>query len=140
MACMQVAVQMLGACSQEVQAGEVVEVMARHDTYAMSFELQALSSMPSAPKSWDPAATSAAAAEAGAGGVGSSHHISGADPVWLAEYSALKTLNGHIGKAGAQDPLIFRRLARNALSLAARPGEFGIAPNQASALAAQFCS
>eukprot|EP00983_Pelagomonas_calceolata_P059723 1146057-Pelagomonas_calceolata.AAC.3 len=108
---MQVAVQMLGACSQEVQAGDAVEVKASHDTYAMSFDLRALSSTSPSPNGRPPAA--AAAAAAAAGDLGSSNLLNGSDPLWLAEYSALKTLNGHIGKAVAQDPLVFRRLARN---------------------------
>jgi len=95
-------VQQLGAAVRHVQAGNLVAVLASHDTYSMSFELlQVLDSTVSFESSahcsiQQPGHT----------------HTSGSNPVWLAQHAALKALSAHVGRAGAQDPLAFRRLAR----------------------------
>lgn len=129
MARLQVAVQQLGTACLPVQQGVEVALTARHDTYALRFEL------PGAAAS----AASTAAQPVDAAAAGPPAHERGADPAWLAHYRGLQALSAHIGKAGAQDPLVLRRLTRAALAMAARPGEHGVEAAQAAQLAARMC-
>ena len=104
------AVQRLGSATRPVQAGEALEITARHDTYAISFEL----SQPKHNTAFPVPETTSPAGNA----TPPQHPSAGADPIWLDQHSALKAFNAHVGKAGAQDPLAFRRLART--------GEIGV--------------
>lgn len=130
-----VAVQPLGAAGLGVEEGAAVSMRAQHDTYAISFvDLQRGS----------PSSSKTAAAPEQANGLPAAEFIaaSGADPVWLARCTALQALNREVGKSAAQDPLVYRRLARAALAIAARPGDHGLdaaAAAQMASLASRLC-
>ena len=111
------AVQQLGAAGMQVEKGDVMDVLARHDTYAVSFEVQQ-ASMPAPEPSATPFPEApdhplvGPAPDKLAKSSAFSPLPNGADPAWLAQYAALKALNGQFGKTATQDPLAFRKLTR----------------------------
>lgn len=141
------AVQHLGASSLAVHLGQVLPVLAAHDTYSLSFRMLPQDSSKVA------AATGGRSedtegGEKGRGGdlqEGSGDEVSPpvvpaagdevsppfpvagegpqGDPQWLAEHSVAQSLAAQITRACAQDPTSFRHLATAALALAARPQE-----------------
>lgn len=109
------AVQHLGANGLEVEKGATVGVLAQHDTYAISFTNIQLESSPD-PDLATPASKAAGGASAvHAAGLSPLHPFpqAGADPTWLAQYTALQALHQQVAKATAQDPLALRRLVRS---------------------------
>jgi hypothetical protein len=102
-------------CS-DVTPGQTIRLLARHDTYAISFTQQ----------------------EGGTAGGGSGVQPQLTD--WWAQAQQVSAMHGRLAQQVAADPLQFRRLALAAVELAAQPEAHGAPPGQAAALCARMLS
>jgi type II protein arginine methyltransferase len=91
-----------------VQPGDTLVLTARHDTYGISFEVEA-----------DKNGGAAALATRQTG-------VPLVDAGWRAAHDELAGVNAQLARAVAQDPLEYRAVAAAAVAFAARPGEHGL--------------
>ena len=97
-----------------VQKGDVLDLVAQHDTYGVTFKVE----------------------DACLDRVRRRTGVPLWDPSWKYVYDQLTAVNSKIVQACAQNPLEYRQLASVAVAFGARPGDFGLDPDQA----ADFCS
>ena len=100
-----------------VDAGTVsgVELVAKHDTYSISYSVQQAGGLPSRRTS-----------------------VPLQDPAWQAAHERLQGFNSHLVKACVQNPLEYRATALATLQLAARPHDAGVDAAQAAEFAAKM--
>jgi predicted RNA methylase len=100
-----------------VTTGNEITVTARHDTYSISYAVEA---------------------ERNGGAEALTKRSTGVplvDPVWKSAHDALQGVNSQLVKACVQNPLEFRAAAQAAVAFAARPHDLGLDGGQA----AEFC-
>ena len=114
----------------DVSIGDWLTIEASHDTYGISFR-------PISSAQCSPATNPGMANESLAPKKRQicADLYSALDPVWASCHAALQPMAAALSKAMAQDPLVYRQVARAAMAMAARPHEHGVDSNQA----ARFC-
>ena len=100
----------------EVGPGSEVELVAKHDTYSIAYNMHKPSSAPASGRAGVPLR----------------------DPAWQAAHDHLQGFNAQLVKACVQNPLEYRAMALAALQLAARPHDTGVDAAQAAAFAAKM--
>lgn len=122
----------------EVAVGQGMTLMARHDTYSISYSLPPELEEGGKGEAARTASTEITDEAEEAAGPSSQPRPTGVplvDPAWRAAYDRLQGLNGQLVKACVQNPLEYRAVAQAALQFAARPHDLGLDTQQA----AEFC-
>jgi hypothetical protein len=131
----------------EVQPGQHLKLMARHDTYSISYSLPAeyMADCQEGGCAQDsPAHDSSTGTSTGYCTPAPAVTVSGQprrtnvpfiDAAWKAGYEQLQGINGQLSKACVQNPLEYRAVAEAAVRFASRPHDFGLDAQQAS----EFC-
>ncbi|CAL8464828.1 g4363 [Coccomyxa elongata] len=101
-----------------VVPGQRFSVVAKHDTYGLSFTLQPESSSDNVPERSVPLW----------------------DPLWKATFEELGKINENLSKGTVQNPLEFRATALAAVQIGSRPHDLGLDAEQAAAFCTRYMS
>lgn len=133
----------------QVQAGHELDLLARHDSYSISYALPPeLSHNDKAQPAGGPQSAAAVQeqqaglagddAPAGVGPPDDQPRLTGVpvvDPAWKVAFEQMQEVSGQLAKSCVQNPLEYRAVAEAAVRMAARPHDLGVDAQQA----AEFC-